>query len=244
MRHPAATSCFGSIAFIRKIVRMYIMDNRTLKDLLYEQVARVGKALASPKRLEMLEMLAQGEKSVEVVAEAVGVDIKLASAHLKALKEARLVQSRRDGKRMLYRLSGQDVAQLGVTLRQVAEEHLVELRLAVQQMMAEPEQLSKVGRKELMAQAKRGEVVVLDVRPPQEYETAHLPFARSMPLAELTQRLSELPKDVEIVAYCRGPFCLMSDEAVALLKRRGFSARKTFDGVSEWQAAGLPLTRP
>lgn len=244
MRHPAATSCFGSIAFIRKIVRMYIMDNRTLKDLLYEQVARVGKALASPKRLEMLEMLAQGEKSVEVVAEAVGVDIKLASAHLKALKEARLVQSRRDGKRMLYRLSDQDVAQLGVTLRQVAEEHLVELRLAVQQMMAEPEQLSKVGRKELMAQAKRGEVVVLDVRPPQEYETAHLPFARSMPLAELTQRLSELPKDVEIVAYCRGPFCLMSDEAVALLKRRGFSARKTFDGVSEWQAAGLPLTRP
>lgn len=220
------------------------MNNRALKDLLYEQVARVGKALASPKRLEMLEMLAQGEKSVEAVAEAVAVDIKLASAHLKALKEARLVQSRRDGKRMLYRLSGQDVAQLGVTLRQVAEEHLVELRLAVQQMMAEPEHLSKVGRKELMAQAKRGEVVVLDVRPPQEYETAHLPFARSMPLAELTQRLSELPKDVEIVAYCRGPFCLMSDEAVALLKRRGFRARKTFDGVSEWHAAGLPLTRP
>ena len=143
---------------------MYTMNNRTLKDLLYEQVARVGKALASPKRLEMLEMLAQGEKSVEAVAEAVAVDIKLASAHLKALKEARLVQSRRDGKRMLYRLSGQDVAQLGVTLRQVAEEHLVELRLAVQQMMAEPERLAKVGRKELMAQAKRGEVVVLDVR--------------------------------------------------------------------------------
>jgi rhodanese-related sulfurtransferase/DNA-binding transcriptional ArsR family regulator len=220
---------------------MYIMDNRALKDLLYEQVARVGKALASPKRLEMLEMLAQGEKSVEAVAAAVAVDVKLASAHLKALKEARLVQSRRDGKRMLYRLSGQDVAQLGVTLRQVAEEHLVELRLAVQQMMAEPERLAKVGRKELMAQAKRGEIIVLDVRPPQEYETAHLPFARSMPLAELAQRLSELPKDVEIVAYCRGPFCLMSDEAVALLKKRGFRARKTFDGVSEWRAAGLPV---
>jgi DNA-binding transcriptional ArsR family regulator/rhodanese-related sulfurtransferase len=220
------------------------MNNRTLKDLLYEQVARVGKALASPKRLEMLEMLAQGEKSVEAVAEAVAVDIKLASAHLKALKEARLVQSRRDGKRMIYRLSGQDVAQLGVTLRQVAEEHLVELRLAVQQMMAEPERLVKLGRKELMAQAKRGEVVVLDVRPPQEYETAHLPYARSMPLSELAHRLSELPRDVEIVAYCRGPFCMMSDEAVALLKKRGFLARKTFDGVSEWQAAGLPVTRP
>jgi rhodanese-related sulfurtransferase/DNA-binding transcriptional ArsR family regulator len=223
---------------------MYTMDNRTLKDLLYEQVARVGKALASAKRLEMLEMLAQGEKSVEAVAEAVAVDVKLTSAHLKALKEARLVQSRRDGKRVLYRLSGQDVAQLGVTLRQVAEEHLVELRMALQQMMAEPERLAQVGRKELLAQAKRGEVVVIDVRPQDEYDTAHLPYARSMPLAELTHRLAELPRKAEIVAYCRGPFCLMSDEAVALLKKRGFRARKTLDGVSEWQAAGLPLARP
>ena len=220
------------------------MDNRTLKDLLYEQVARVGKALASPKRLEILEMLAQGEKAVETIAGEVGIDVKLASAHLKALKEARLVQVKRDGKRMIYRLSGADVAQLGVTLRQVAEEHLVELRLALQQMMAEPEQLAQVGRKELLAQAKRGEVVVLDVRPPEEFDTAHLPYARSVPLPELAQRLAELPHDVEIVAYCRGPFCLMSDEAVALLKKRGFRARKTFDGVSEWQAAGLPVTRP
>jgi DNA-binding transcriptional ArsR family regulator/rhodanese-related sulfurtransferase len=219
------------------------MNNRTLKDLLYEQVARVGKALASPKRLEMLEMLAQGEKSVDALAEAVAVDIKLASAHLKALKEARLVVSRRDGKRMLYRLSGQDVAQLGVTLRQVAEEHLVELRLALQQLVADPAQLTQVGRQALMAQARRGDVVVLDVRPPQEFATAHLPYARSMPLGELAQRLSELPRDVEIVAYCRGPFCLMSDEAVALLQAQGFRARKTSDGVSEWQAAGLPVTR-
>lgn len=222
---------------------MYTMDNRTLKDLLYEQVARVGKAMASPKRLEMLEMLAQGEKSVETVAREVAVDVKLASAHLKALKEARLVQTRRDGKRILYRLSGQDVAQLGVTLRQVAEEHLLELRLAVQQMMAEPERLARVGRKELLAQAKRGEVIVIDVRPQNEYDTAHLPFARSMPLSELAHRLAELPRDAQIVAYCRGPFCLMSDEAVALLKKRGYRARKTFDGVSEWQAAGLPVAR-
>ncbi|MBK7060332.1 MAG: metalloregulator ArsR/SmtB family transcription factor [Rubrivivax sp.] len=220
------------------------MNNRTLKDLLYEQVARVGKALASPKRLEMLEMLAQGEKAVETVAAEVAIDVKLASAHLKALKEARLVQSRRDGKRMIYRLSGADVAQLGVTLRDVAEEHLVELRLALQQMMTEPDRLAQVSRKELMARAKRGEVVVLDVRPPDEFDTAHLPFARSMPLAELEQRLGELPRDTEIVAYCRGPFCLMSDEAVRLLTQRGFRARKTFDGVSEWRAAGLPLAKP
>ncbi len=219
------------------------MDNRSLKDLLYEQVARVGKALASPKRLEILEMLAQGEKAVETIAGEVGIDVKLASAHLKALKEARLVQVKRDGKRMIYRLSGTDVAQLGVTLRQVAEEHLVELRLALQHMMAEPEQLAQVGRKELLAQAKRGEVVVLDVRPPEEFDTAHLPYARSVPLPELAQRLAELPRNVEIVAYCRGPFCLMSDEAVKLLQAHGYRARKTFDGVSEWQAAGLPVTR-
>lgn len=219
------------------------MNNRLLKDLLYEQVARVGKALASPKRLEILEMLAQGEKAVETVAGEVAIDAKLASAHLKALKEARLVQGRRDGKRMIYRLSGADVAQLGVMLRQVAEEHLVELRLALQQMMGEPQRLARVGRKELLAQARRGEVVVLDVRPPDEYDTAHLPYARSLPLPELAQRLAELPRDVEIVAYCRGPFCLMSDEAVELLRRHGYRARKTFDGVSEWQAAGLPVSR-
>lgn len=219
------------------------MNNRMLKDLLYEQVARVGKALASPKRLEMLEMLAQGEKAVEALAAEVAIDVKLASAHLKALKEARLVQSRREGKRIVYRLSGQDVADLGVSLREVAEEYLVELRVALQQIVAEPDRLSQVGRKDLLARAKRGEVVVLDVRPEEEYDSAHLPYARSMPLAELAHRLAELPRDVDIVAYCRGPFCLMSDEAVKLLTQHGFTACKTSDGVSEWRAAGLPVVR-
>ena len=219
-------------------------QNRTLKDLLYEQVSRVGKALASPKRLEILEMLAQGEKAVETVASEVMIDIKLASAHLKALKEARLVQARREGIRIIYSLTGGDVAQLGVMLRQVAEEHLVELQMAGQQMMSAPDQMVSMDREDLLAQAKRGNVLVLDVRPQQEYETAHLPFARSMPLPELQKRLAELPRDVEIVAYCRGPFCLMSDEAVRLLQEHGFRARKTFDGVSEWQAAGLAVARP
>ena len=217
------------------------MDKRALKDLLYEQVARVGKALSSPKRLEILEMLAQGEKAVETVANEVGIDVKLASAHLKTLKQARLVQARRDGKRMIYRVSGSDVSQLGVSLRKVAEGHLVELRLALQQLLDNSGYLAEVDRKDLLAQAKRGEVIVLDVRPPEEFDTAHLPYARSVPLAELTHRLAELPLNVEIVAYCRGPFCLMADEAVKLMRERGYRARKTFDGVSEWRAAGLPV---
>lgn len=218
--------------------------HRSIKDSLYEQVARIGKALSSPKRLELLEMLAQSDKTVETLAADLSIDVKLTSAHLKALKEARLVQSRRDGKYIIYRLSGPDVANLGVTLREVAEEHLVELRMAVHTMMAEPSKLSKVGRADLLAQARRGEVIVIDVRPQSEYNTAHLPCARSIPLAELERRLAELPKKTQIVAYCRGPFCLMSDEAVKLLAAKGYKARKIFDGVSEWQSAGLPIVRP
>ncbi len=235
---------FTHIAFILLLVRMKRMHHRALKSLLYEQVARMGKALSSPKRLEILEMLAQGEKAVETIVAEVGIDVKLASAHLKALRTAHLVEVRRDGKRMIYRLSGADVAQLGVMLRHVAQEHLLELRMALRQMVSAPELLTQVSRKDLLARARRGEIVMLDVRPQAEYDTAHLPHARSMPLAELAHRLAELPRDVEIVAYCRGPFCVMSDAAVALLKTHGFRARKTLDGVSEWLAAGLPLAAP
>ncbi|KAF0192276.1 MAG: ArsR family transcriptional regulator [Gammaproteobacteria bacterium] len=217
------------------------MDKRLLKNLLYEQVALIGKAVSSPKRLELLELLAQGEKSVEVLADELSVDMKLVSAHLRTLKEARLVESRRTGKYVMYRLSGSDVAALWVTLRQVAEEHLVELQRALQRIASNPTTLVSLDRQTLLDQARRGEIIVIDVRPPAEYQAAHLPFARSMPLAEIEQRLAELPADKEIVAYCRGPFCLMSDEAVKLLAQRGFRAWKIADGVVEWQAAGLPL---
>lgn len=219
------------------------MKKRELKDLLYEQVARIGKAVSSPKRLELLELLAQGEKTVEVLAAELSIDVKLASAHLKALKAARLVEHRREGKYMVYRLSGEDVAQLWVTLRLVAEEHLVELQLALQKMVAAPEQLTQASRKDLLAQAKRGEIIVIDVRPEEEYAVAHLPHARSMPVAEIEKRLAELPKEREIVAYCRGPFCLFSEEAHKLLTRKGYRVRKLLDGVAEWQAAGMPLAR-
>lgn len=219
------------------------MNSRNTKDLLYEQVARIGKAVSSPKRLEMLEMLAQGEKTVDALALELGITLKLASAHLKALRDARLVHPRREGKHVFYRLAGDDVAGLSVKLREVAEEHLVELRVALGQMMAAPDTLQHFGRAELLECARRGDVVVIDVRPQAEYATAHLPFARSMPLAELERRLHELPRERDIVAYCRGPFCLLSDEAVKLLGARGYRVRKISDGVAEWQAAGLPVER-
>ncbi|HEX5636863.1 MAG TPA: metalloregulator ArsR/SmtB family transcription factor [Gammaproteobacteria bacterium] len=218
------------------------MNKRQLKDMLYEQVARVGKAVSSPKRLELLELLAQSEKSVDQLASEISADIKLTSAHLKALKAARLVQSRREGKYIYYRLSARDVARLWVNLRQVAENHLLELQQALQNMVTDPAHLASMSREALLEQARRGDVVVLDVRPQAEYEVAHLPFARSMPVAEIRQRLDELPAGKEIVAYCRGPFCLLSDEAVNLLAARGYVVRKISDGVSEWQAAGLPVS--
>ena len=219
------------------------MNKREIKDLLYEQVARIGKAASSPKRLEMLELLAQGEKAVESLAAELEIDMRLASAHLKALREARLVVSRRSGKQMVYRLTGDDVAGLWVKLREVAEAHLLELQAALAQISANPQQLSQVGRAELLERARCGEIVVIDVRPAAEYQAGHLPHARSMPLSELEQRLAELPLDRDIVAYCRGPFCLFAEAAVELLARRGFRVRKILDGVSEWQAAGLPLAR-
>lgn len=220
------------------------MDKRNLKDLLYEHVARIGKAVSSPKRLEILELLAQGEKSVDALANELSIDIKLTSAHLKALKAAYLVSARREGKFMVYQLSGADVAGLWVNLRQVAEEHLLELRMALDTWVAEPSRLTGLGRAELLAQARSGEVVVIDVRPKTEYDVAHLPYARSMPLADITQRLAELPTDKDIVAYCRGPFCLFSDEACQLLTAHGYWVTKLLDGVSEWQAAGLALAQP
>lgn len=219
-----------------------ISDKRTLKDILYEHVARIGRATSSPKRLELLELLAQGEKPVEALADQLSIEVKLASAHLKVLREARLVASRKEGKFVYYRLSGSDVAALWVSMREVAQAHLVELQVALDQIASAPDKLASVSRKQLMEQAKRGEIVVIDVRPRAEFEQAHLPYARSMPLNEIEQRIAELPVGVEIVAYCRGPFCLFSEEAVQLLKAKGHKVSKLLDGVAEWQSAGMSLT--
>lgn len=220
------------------------LQKRKIKDLLYEQVSFVGKALSSPKRLELIEVLVQGEKSVDTLAREVDIDIKLASSHLKVLKEARLVLTRREGKNTYYSLSGTDVALLWVSIYNVAAEHRLELQSVMEKIVAAPERLTPETRQGLLDKVHSGDVLVLDVRPSDEYEAGHLPHARSIPVQELERRLDDLPKDKLIVAYCRGPFCLFSNEAVELLRKHGFHAEKIGDGVAEWVAAGLPLEEP
>ncbi len=219
-------------------------DGRNTKDLLYGQVARMTKAIGSPKRLELLELLCQSEKTVAVLARQAQIGVKLASAHLKQLRLARLVDSRRDGKYVYYRLADDSIADIWVSLRMLAEERLLELQSGLRSLAKASDALEPMDRQAVLRKAKRGEVVVLDVRPDAEYAAGHLPFARSMPLAELRKRLTQLPKSKAIVVYCRGPFCVMAGEAVELLQRRGFRALRLEDGVAEWRYHGLPIELP
>lgn len=212
-----------------------------MKNHLYEQVARIGKAVSSPKRLELIELLCQGEKAVETLAVQAEISVKLASAHLKELRLARLVDTRKDGKYVLYRLASTSVADLWVHLRSEAEERLVELQMALASLVQHGEDLQGVDRGDILRRAAAGEVVVLDVRPEAEFAVAHLPHARSLPVGELKKRLAELPKDIPVVAYCRGPFCLMAKDAVAVLRKKGYQAFHLADGVAEWRARGLPV---
>lgn len=214
---------------------------RETKNFLYEQVARIGKAVASPKRLELIELLCQGEKTVEALAAQADISVKLASAHLKELRAARLVETRKEGKYVLYRLASTSVANLWVNLRSAAEERLVDLQVALANLVAHGDELEGLDRKSILKKAATGEVLVLDVRPSEEFAVAHLPHARSLPVDELRKRLAELPKDTPVVAYCRGPFCLMAKDAVALLRKKGYRAMHLTDGVAEWRARGLPI---
>lgn len=216
---------------------------RDVKNHLYEQVARIGKALSSPKRLELVELLCQGEKTVDALATQADISLKLASAHLKVLRHARLVDTRRDGKYVVYRLADSGVADLWVTVRAQAEERLVELQVALSGLVAHGDELERVDRTTILRRARAGDVVVLDVRPAEEFASGHLPHARSMPLKQLQKRLKDLPAETPIVAYCRGPFCVMAKDAVELLRKRGFQAFHLTDGVAEWRARGLPIER-
>lgn len=207
---------------------------RVIKDLLYEQVARIGQVFSSPKRLELIELLCQNEKTVDTLARETTLSVKLTSSHLRELRMAHMVETERRGKNIYYRLADKSVADLWVQIHTMAENRLVDLQLALQKIATQPDDLVPNDRESLMKAARKGEVVVLDVRPTEEYLNAHLPFARSIPLEELRQRLSELPKDRSIVAYCRGPYCLMAVDAVDLLRQEGYTAIHLREGVAEW----------
>lgn len=216
------------------------MGDRRSKDALYAEFAAVGKVLGNPKRLELLDLLAQGPRSVEDLASAAELGMSTCSAHLQSLREAGLVDTRRDGKRIFYSLAGDDVARLWDHLRRVARRHRPRTEIARRAYVG-PEDTTAVGTEELLRRLGNGEVVVLDVRPEPEYAGGHLPGALHIPLDELADRLAELPKDKEIVAYCRGEYCVLAHDAVRLLGRHGLAAHRAAEGVLEWRVAGVPV---
>lgn len=216
------------------------MGDRARKAELFEQLARVGKALGSGKRLELLDLLAQGPRSVAELAAAAGLGMTTASAHLQTLKQAGLVATSREGTTIRYRLAGSDVAALYVQMRQVAAAHLADVDAARRSYIGDDD-TEQIGRDELLRRAAAGEVTILDVRPVPEYAAGHVPGAISIPIEELTERLADLPTDTEIVAYCRGPYCVFAHEAVRLLTAHGRRAVRLADGMLEWRLADLPV---
>ena len=220
------------------------MSSQGPKQLLYAQFAEVAKALGHRHRLEILEVLAQGERSVEALAERAGLSIANASQHLRLMRRTGLLASRRNGKQILYRLSDPAVLDLLSALHRVAERNLAEVREVVAGYFHQRDALEPVSRKELARRLKDGRVTVLDVRPEDEFAAGHLPRAINIPLRELPRRLRDLPKTREVVAYCRGPYCVLAFEATALLRKHGFNVRRLEDGYPEWRAAGLPVDQP
>ena len=215
--------------------------HREFKDRLFEQFARIGKALASPKRLEILDLLAQGERTVEEIARETAMPVANASQHLKALKGARMVASRREGLYAYYRLADEGVFRTWQAVRALGETRLAEIDRVMETYLKDRDTLEAVGATALMERLSDGSVVVLDVRPEEEYRAGHIPGALSVPVNALEAALQTLPKDKEIVAYCRGPYCVFSDEAVTLLRSRGYRARRLAEGLPDWRAAGLPV---
>lgn len=219
------------------------MADRAHKDALYEQLARVGKAIAAPRRLELVDLLGQAPRTVEALAAQAGMSVANTSQHLQVLRAAGLVASEKEGLHVTYRLASDDVASFAVQLRRLAEAQLADMERVKRQFFATTDDLDPVEGKELLARVRRGEIVLLDVRPAEEYEAGHLPGAISIPHDTLKRRLGELPKTRQIVAYCRGPYCVFAGRAVKLLRARGFDAFRIEDGITDWRMRGLPVER-
>ncbi|MHB1939987.1 MAG: ArsR/SmtB family transcription factor [Candidatus Dormibacteria bacterium] len=213
----------------------YKIDGRSA---LYEQLARIGQVVVHPKRIELLDLLCQAERSVEALASATGLKLSTASAHLQVMRRARLVETRREGTRVYYRAAGEEVCRFITALGRA---RLAEVDPILRAIGAGAEGTERVTRAELLERARDGSVVVLDVRPVEEYAASHIPGALSLPLEQLEARLDQLDPDLEVVAYCRGPLCLLAPEAVAMLRARGLRARCLEDGLPEWRQAGLPV---
>jgi rhodanese-related sulfurtransferase/DNA-binding transcriptional ArsR family regulator len=218
-----------------------LSPHRAFKDAIYEQLARIGKAVAAPKRLELLDLLGQGPRTVEALAAQAGISIANASQHLRILRAAHLVSSEKKGLYVEYRLADADVERFFLSLRGLAHARLAEVDHLARRHVGERGSVEAVDGEELLRRAKRGQVTVLDVRPVEEYRAGHLPGAISIPVGELAARLRELPKRKEIVAYCRGPYCVMAVEAVELLRKKGFDAHRMEQGVADWRARGWPV---
>lgn len=217
------------------------LEKRAIKDSLYGQLAEVAKALANPHRLELIDLLAQSPRTVEVLATMTGLSVANASQHLRTLRNAGLVDATKSGSFVTYRLSHGDVAALLMKLRALEEAHRDAINAAARAIRNDTAHAEAVDERDLIRRVERGEVVLLDVRPTEEYAAGHLRGAVSIALAELKQRLKELPKRKKIVAYCRGPYCLLAGEAVQLLKKAGYDATLMHEGVAEWRARGLPV---
>jgi rhodanese-related sulfurtransferase len=217
------------------------MGDRAFKDRLYTELATIGKALASPHRLELLDLLAQGERSVDQLATESGLSLANASNHLQVLRQARLVEADKRGLNVVYRLAVPEVAALWRAVRDIGSARLAEVDRLVETFLTDRAGLEPISMQDVRRLVESGAVTLLDVRPELEYRQGHLPGARSMPVGELERRLAELPSDREVVAYCRGPYCVYADEAAQLLRRKGYQVRRLVEGVPEWSAAGLPV---
>jgi rhodanese-related sulfurtransferase/predicted transcriptional regulator len=220
---------------------MSAMSDRTAKDALFDAFAEVAKALSSGRRAELVDVLAQGERSVDELAAEIGQSVANTSHHLRALAQAGLVRTRREGTRIFYALASDRVDELWSALRDVAAEHVAGIDRLTDAYLGQDDGVQVVSRSELARRLRRGDVLVIDVRPEVEYQAGHIPGARSVPPDEVRKRLRALPKDVDVVAYCRGPFCVYAHDAVRELRRRGVRAHRLEDGLPEWRRAGLPL---
>jgi rhodanese-related sulfurtransferase len=215
--------------------------NRAFKDAIYEQFARIGKAVSSPKRLELLDLLCQGPRTVEVLAKESGLTVANASQHLQVLRSARLVETEKEGLFVTYRLADPAVCEFFRTMRVLAESRLAEVEQIKRQFLEGREGMEPVDREELLALVRQGAVTVLDVRPVEEFKAGHVAGALSIPLDELKLRLSDLPRDQEIVAYCRGPYCVLSVAAVEMLRAEGFHAIRIEEGIQDFRAMGFSI---